>query len=146
MVTGYQTSKLLGIPKADTSTGENQAQIVYKLLKEWGIAEFVVGLSFDTTAANTGIHKGACVLIEELLGRRLLHLACRHHVFELLAKAVFFEVFGASKSPEVLMFNEFKNQWDSIDKTKYEPLGNASFRKTFASDKKKEVVAFAIKV
>ena len=46
-------------------------------------------LSFDTTASNTGIHSGCCQLLGEALGRPLLHLACRHHIMELILAAVF---------------------------------------------------------
>jgi hypothetical protein len=35
----------------------------------------VVGVAFDTTSSNNGMHKGACVLLEKLLKRNLLHIA-----------------------------------------------------------------------
>jgi hypothetical protein len=146
VVTGFGTTKLLGIPKTDSGKGENQAQIIFQLLQEWGLVKYVKGMSFDTTASNTGIHKGACVLLEDLVGRRLLYFACRHHIFELVAKAVFFEVFGASKSPEVAMFNDFKKKWETIDKQSYKSLRTDLFRKTFTRSAKKEVVAFVTKV
>jgi hypothetical protein len=53
-------------------------------------------MSFDTTSSNTGVYSGAAVLLEAKFGKKLLYLACRHHVMELLAEAVFSEVFGKS--------------------------------------------------
>jgi hypothetical protein len=101
---------------------------------------------FDTTSSNTGIHKGACVILERLIERKLLHLACRHHIFELIAKAVFFEIFGTSQAPEVAMFNNFKNGWNDYNKEAYETLNQSLFRGSFARNAKKDVVQFLTKV
>jgi hypothetical protein len=79
----------LGIPKLDSGTGSEQAAATHKLLVDWDLSENIVGLSFDTTASNTGVTNGACVLLEEKIGKPLLRLACRHHVMELMAAAVF---------------------------------------------------------
>jgi len=48
------------------------------------LTEDVVGMSFDTTAANTGHRNGTCVLLEHKIGKDLLWLACRHHILEVL--------------------------------------------------------------
>lgn len=53
-------------------------------LLDWKVSDQVVGISFDTTSANTGRLNGACVLIEQKLGKDLLWLACRHHVLEVV--------------------------------------------------------------
>ncbi|XP_055309591.1 uncharacterized protein LOC129573248 [Sitodiplosis mosellana] len=71
--------KFLGAPKIESGTGKHIAQAVYNILVEWNISERVVACSFDTTSSNTGHKSGACVLLEELLGRKLIYLACRHH-------------------------------------------------------------------
>ena len=61
-----------------------------ELLKEWQIDHKIIGLLFDTTASNTGVHRGAAILLEQELttpqydNPRLLLLGCRHHVDELL--------------------------------------------------------------
>jgi hypothetical protein len=44
-VTGYKVSKLLGIPKAATGKGEEQAKIVYELLVEWNLVYYVKCMS-----------------------------------------------------------------------------------------------------
>lgn len=61
------TSKFLGAPKIETSTGENIAQAVYDTLLKWKIVELVEGMSFDTTSSNTGIENGAAALLEKKL-------------------------------------------------------------------------------
>ncbi|KAG0727626.1 hypothetical protein GWK47_034264 [Chionoecetes opilio] len=59
---------------------------------------------------------GACVLIEQKMGKDLLHFACRHHILELVVHAVFVRVLGCSSSPEHLLFKRFQTSWESIDR------------------------------
>ena len=40
-------------------------------------------MCFDTTASNTDRRSWACGVIEIRLGKSLLHLECRHHVYEM---------------------------------------------------------------
>ena len=44
-------------------------------------------------------------MLQQLLGRQILWLACRHHILELVVGAAFTELFGDTKSPEVTLFN-----------------------------------------
>lgn len=59
------TSKFLGAPKLVSATGKNIADVVYDRLVTWNIVNQVNGLSYDTTATNTGIHSGAVALLEK---------------------------------------------------------------------------------
>ena len=72
--------QVLGVPVTLSASGANQETEIVKLLKEWNVWEYLFGLSFDTTADNTGKRIGACTLIEKEAGLGLLWLACRHHV------------------------------------------------------------------
>lgn len=119
LVTGQGFEKLLGIPSAARSTGEAQAAACLELLESWKIRDEVVGLVFDTTASNTGLHKGACVRIEEGLGRELAMLACRHHVLEIVLSDVFRVVFGDTGGPEVALFKRFQKEWPTINQQEY---------------------------
>lgn len=65
LVTGQNIEKLLAVPKSDHSTGEAQASAVFDSLKEWNLVENITAMCFDTTASNTGIRSGACVLLEK---------------------------------------------------------------------------------
>ena len=84
----YTEGKLLGVPFIDNSTGIMQAQTSYDLLKLWDLTDSISGLVFDTTASNSGIHRGAAKLLEEMLGNKVFYLACRHHILEVLIGAV----------------------------------------------------------
>ncbi|ESN95740.1 hypothetical protein HELRODRAFT_184448, partial [Helobdella robusta] len=101
VVTGCNVEKILGIVKIASSTGQAQANATFQLLKLWDVSEDIIGMCFDTTAANTGTSSGACVLLEKLLHRNLLHFACRHHVHELIIGEVFTVLFGPSRGPNI---------------------------------------------
>ena len=73
LVSGEGVERLLGVPKLSGGTGENQATAVIEALEEWGVTDKVIGICFDTTASNTGIKSGACLRIEQKLGRYLFH-------------------------------------------------------------------------
>ncbi|KAG0717728.1 hypothetical protein GWK47_053853 [Chionoecetes opilio] len=74
---------------------------------------------------------GACVHLENLLGRSLLWLACRYHVLEVVLKHVFEKCCGSSTGPEIPTFKRFQSLWESLDRGSYrtlndeEPLENA---------------------
>ena len=115
VVTGENTEKVLGIPKLDDGTGEKIAQTIHDFLGTWKMDDLVEFVCFDTTSTNTGIHKGAAYLLEKKLDRDLLFLPCRHHISELLLKAVFELNFGKSSAPDVLMFDRFARKWNGIN-------------------------------
>ncbi|XP_053959928.1 uncharacterized protein LOC128864341 [Anastrepha ludens] len=115
VVTGGNMEKLLGIPKIESSTGDAIAAIIHNFLCKWKLDDLVEIVSFDTTAANTGVNNGAAFLLEKRLGRNLLFFPCRHHVSELLVKAVFELNFGKSSAQEVPLFNRFFNSWKNIN-------------------------------
>jgi len=60
-VTGVETEKILGIVKLTSGTGAAQARATFKLLKLWEVSSEVIGMSFDTTASNTGSTNSACL-------------------------------------------------------------------------------------
>lgn len=120
VVTGLNIEKLLGIPKLLYDTGEDQAQAVHQLILEWKLDDKISGLCFDTTASNTGPHKGACVLLQEKLNFNPVQFACRHHVHELVVGAAFDSVFGASTGPNIQIFGNFQKAWSDLNKNQYE--------------------------
>ena len=80
LVSGQVVVKLLAVPKLQAGTAVVMATSILQTLDEWGLKDRISGLCFNTTASNTGLKGGVCVLIERELERDLLNLACRHHV------------------------------------------------------------------
>lgn len=107
--------KLLGIPKLADGTGTAAANATLEQLHAWNSEDSVIGMCFDTTAANTGRKQGACTVLENRLGRNLLWLACRHHMFEVLLADVFKICFGPSTGPDILLFKRFREGWSRLN-------------------------------
>lgn len=63
---------------------------------------------------------GACKLIEEQLEREICHFPCRHHILELLLKAVFEVTWNATTGPNVPIFKRFQDYWPQIDLTTFQ--------------------------
>ena len=61
--------------------------------------------------------KGAATYLETDLDTKLLWLACRHHILELIVGAVWNSIFGPTKSADNLIFKTFQEKWKNIDTT-----------------------------
>ena len=85
-----------------------------EILNNWNVTEKIIALGFDTTSFNTGIHKGSCTILQQLLERQLLWLACRHHIPERIIAVSFITLFGETKGPDVPLFKTLKNCWDNL--------------------------------
>ena len=109
--------QLMGVLETGGS-GLEMAQAVHGTLIDWGIDSKVNAMCFDTTASNTGRKKGVCPRLEKILGRELLHLACRHHVFETVLRGVFEAMMGPNSSLDTPLFKRFKDSWSTIDRMK----------------------------
>lgn len=142
-------NELLGVKVVENSTGEEQATAVMQLLRERNLTEYVCGLVFDTTASNTGRKIGACLLLEKYLGRSLLNLACRHHVYELVLRAAYEAAFAGTSSPDVPVFNRFKAEWCNIDasdfKTCFDDPQTDSQILHLLQEHKEDILSFAQK-
>jgi hypothetical protein len=131
IVTGCNVDKVLGIVKIAGGTGQAQANATFQFLNLWEVTNDIVGMCFDTTASNTGPHSGACVLLENLVGRQLMYFACRHHVHEIIIGNVFTVLFGPSRGPNIALFERFTKHWQFIDKQNYKPLEDARLNTPF---------------
>ena len=145
LLSGNSVSQLLAVPKLPSGTGKDQSEAVFSVLKEWKLEEKVQGMCFDTTYSNTGQHKGACILLEQLLGRELLHLACRHHILELVAGAAFSAAMGYSTAPVILLSKRFKAAWQHINKTDYRDSSTEEETAEAVADVKDEMVQMLVK-
>lgn len=107
---------LIGIPKLEKSTGQEQANAVYFALENWGVLDTVQALCCDTTASNTGRLNGACVLLEQNLQRDLLYLPCRYHIYEIILRGIFETILPhLTSSHDIPPFKKFQKQWNKID-------------------------------
>ncbi|KAE8740217.1 hypothetical protein FOCC_FOCC014269 [Frankliniella occidentalis] len=107
--------QLLGVAALKSGSGKAQQSAVVELAVARQVDSHIVGMSFDTTSSNTGQYIGACVLLEESLGRTLIRLACRHHVLELPVKGGFDALAVASTSPVTALFERFSKFWEHAD-------------------------------
>lgn len=83
--------------------------------------------------------------MERAIGKDILFLGCRHHIFEIVLAAVFTEAVGVSTDPDITIFENFKNQWPVINTDNYLPgishpriiefLGDVAEVLTFAYNK-----------
>ena len=116
VVTGENIEKLLSVPKLYFySIGSAQADAFVNLINEWSVADKIKALSLDTLSFNTGIDNGACTLVMKKLNTKLLHLACRHLIFELLVEKIFIVCLGLSSGPDIGLFKRFQQMWPFID-------------------------------
>lgn len=141
------TCKFLGAPKInDSSTGANIAEVVYQRLLEWDIVNQVKGLAYDTTSVNTGIHAGAAVLLENKLARHVIHLPCRHHVYEIMLRAVFEAKLTPTSAPTVPMFERFSKSWSHLNHDTFRSgIEDQIVCSQMSLDERKDVIDFCKK-
>lgn len=79
--------RIFGTPCLADGTGPVMARKLDECIGEWSIQPTsIIGMCWDTTAANTGAYRGSATLFEAELGHAILWLGCRHHVAELHIK------------------------------------------------------------
>ena len=110
-----ENEKLLREIPIPKGSGLNIAMAVLQLLIDWGIFHRVIALCFVTTASNTGLERGANVLIEQKLGRQCLWLACLHHILDLLMEAAIAEKLGPTSGPRKKYFAKFEMYFNSLE-------------------------------
>lgn len=114
-----QIEKILAIPVLDDGTGQSQADAMFDAIIDWGIPDCIEALCCDTTAANLGSKKGAAVLLEQLLEKKLLYFPYRHHIFELVLRDVFELKIPTTSGPDVPLFKKFRDSWTEIDTSQF---------------------------
>lgn len=142
LVSSSESDQLLGVPEVKAESGKDMSEAIYDLMVEWGIVDLIMAVSADTTNSNTGRFGGAIVRLEQLLGRDLLYLACRHHVHELLLRAAFESKFGKTTGVDVPLFAKFKKAWSTFDLKKYEPGIKNKRVKSVLQDSIEELVQY----
>ncbi|KAG0724209.1 hypothetical protein GWK47_000472 [Chionoecetes opilio] len=119
LVSGEGVEKILAVPITD-GKAEPTANTIHSVISEWAISDRIRALCFDTTATNTGSKGGVCVRLQQSLGRDLLHLACRHHMLEILLGTVFSALIPeTSQSPDIAAFVRFREFWPYVEQDQY---------------------------
>ena len=78
MVSGsssYIEGKLLAVARLTSSTGEAQFEAVREQILLWDIKDNIRYMTYDTTSSNTGVNKGCCLRLEELLNDYVTSMA-----------------------------------------------------------------------
>ncbi len=101
-------------------SGEQQSANIIADLKKWECDGQVRAQCCDTTSSNTGHLAGACVKLEQQLGRKLLLFACRHHALEMIPKHLFNNLVEKSSSPDLgTICARFEKDWSKIDPSNF---------------------------
>lgn len=111
--------QIIDVLKLEHGTGVLQADSIFKALDSWNLVNKIKAMCCDTTNSNLGPQGEAAVLLEKKLHKDLLYLHCRHHIMEVILRAVFTSKIGASTEPNVPTFKNFQKEWDSIDKKNF---------------------------
>lgn len=122
LVSGHGVDQLLAVPKLERGTSEACASAVYDAINSWNLSDKVKCLCFDSTAVNTGLRSGVCVLLERKMDKNMLWFACRHHIMEIMLSGVVDQSLAPSSGPDIQLFKRFKNSWDSIDQSDFKTI------------------------
>ena len=112
-------------------------------LEEWDLCDKVKAMCFDTTSSNTGCKNGSCILLEQRLQHKLLYLACRHHVLEIIIGAAFEKSVGGSSGPDVLLFKRLKEQWSFMNQGQLKPGPSSEYVQSILTPIRDNILEFA---
>ena len=108
----YEEGLLVDVSGLPNGEGATLANVCFEAISRCRCQENIKVLVFDTTASNSGIHKGAAAILErDKLCHKIIWGGCRKHVAELLVKPVHKLIFGDSKSPIYTDFKDFQSIW-----------------------------------
>ena len=75
-----EENKILAICKTSDSTGtRTKPDKLKKILDDRSLADKIIAVGFDTASTNTGVHRIALTILQQLLSQQILWMACRHH-------------------------------------------------------------------
>ena len=97
------------------SGAEEGVSSVIKALQKWKInKKNIIGCVFDNTNTNRGWKSGIVVRLEKLLEKRVMHVYCRHHIFERMVNDVIDVYLGPSTAPEELSYKFLIDNWNKL--------------------------------
>lgn len=81
-------------------------------------------------------------MLEERLERKFLHLACRHHIAELLLRGVVEAYWKGTTGPHVPIFLRFQKDWNKIDQSNYKTGMNDELTVQILREKRDDLLLF----
>lgn len=109
-----KTHNILAMVAISDKTAESQAVAINETCENFSIENHqIVGLACDNENTNVGIHGGTCILLERALNKSLLRLMCRHHIYEIIIKDVYHNLFD-SDTPNNLFYSILKEEWANL--------------------------------
>lgn len=146
-MSGQDVDQLLVVPKHSHGIGEVCASAVYDTIISWNLSDKIKCLCFDTTAVNTGLRGGACILLqlEEKIEKYVPRLACRHHIMEIMLEAVVLQALGPSSGPEILILKHFRTAWRNIGQNKFTTVSSDHDASKCVENVATETILFAQK-
>lgn len=107
---------LLAIVECDSAKGTDMADTIIEVLAFYEIKdEQIFAVCCDTTAANTGCHKGANIIISEMLKKHLSWFMCRRHILEVHITHFMTALTGVkTKGPRREIYLRLKDAWSDL--------------------------------
>ena len=110
-----EEEKILSIVEMENSGAEEGVSSVIEALRKWKInKKNIIGCVFDTTNTNSGWKSGIVVRLEKFLEQRIMHVYCRHHIFERMVNDVIDVYLGPSTAPEELSYKFLIDNWNKL--------------------------------
>lgn len=114
-------------------SGKDCSAAVIKAIEENNLMNRTVGLVFDTEAVNTGRFNGAVRLIEKHFKAEFFNLPCRHHIYEIVQRAIWENIFGKTTGPKTTAeFGPLIENWENIKQNnmEFDPADETIFQKS----------------
>ena len=124
-------------------SGSDIADKINEELKKSGLDDIKIGsLAFDTTAKNSGVKNGAAVLFQrKFVGKEVLYLACRHHIFEIVLSVVWEFYMGKTKSSKDTFCNKVAKEFADINTdTEFQILSSSCFSQPYLQNMRTKTI------
>lgn len=127
-------------------TAIQQFDAILSQLDDWQLENRIRAICFDTTSVNTGERNGTCKKLRDKYNNKLLSLACRHHIMEIIISAVYsIALADESRSPNLNLFVRFKAEWNNINSNEFEfAIESDEISKLFNHTEKNELIEFIL--
>ena len=120
--------KVLNVCGICSNSAEDYFQATVNVLEKelTNLKQLILGGVLDTTALNSRWKKRVMVKLEKYIGQKLVHVYCRHHVFERICSDVVATVVGNTKAPEHNVYQDLTALWPSVTTCDFTPFDSHS--------------------